>query len=301
MIDLNHIALFTQVVEAGSLSEAARRLGIPKATVSRNIARLEAALETRLLHRTSRKLTLTSQGKTYYDAVSHGVGRLNDAAKMLVAMKDEPSGTLRVTAPVAFGATGLVAMTARFLERFPLVDIELRLTDDHLDLVAERIDLAFRIGPLRSSTLIARSLGPSRLVVAASPSYIENHGTPETIEQAGNRDWVVFGRSLESATVRLRGPDGLHEIPVRGRLSVDGAYAAMLAVRAGLGIGLLPLTLLRSAIENSELHHILKDYEYMGGGFFAVYPSNQHPPAALRAFLDFVIEEMRLAESGRKP
>lgn len=302
MADLNHIALFTQVVEAGSLSGAARRLGIPKATVSRNIARLEADLDTRLLHRTSRRLELTSQGKAYYESVSRGLGFLADAGEMLAAMNEEPSGTLRVTAPVAFGATGLVAMTARFLQRFPKVGIELLLTDEHLDLVAERIDLAFRVGPLKSSSLFARSLGPSRLVVAASPAYIETHGAPETIAEAGDHDWVVFGRSLENASVRLEGPDGVHEVRVRGRLSVDGAYAALLAVHAGLGIGLLPHALVRKSLEGRELHHVLSDYGATGGGFFALYLSNRHPSAAQRAFLDFVSRELRLApEDGAAP
>jgi DNA-binding transcriptional LysR family regulator len=286
MSDLNHVALFASVVDAGSFSAAARQLRMPKATVSRGIAQLEADLGARLLNRTTRKLALTAQGRLFYDEAARGLAHLDAARERIAAVQSEPRGTLRVTAPVDFGSHHLMHWVAEFLDACPQVAIELRLTDALVDIVRERIDVALRTGVLASSSLIARKLAATRRVLVASPAFLRRHDAPRRIADLARLPCVVFGESLDDAVWRLSGPDGAHEIKVGGRISADGAYAAMQAVLAGLGLGLLPLALVAEELRAGRLVHLLPAYA-VEGGLYAVYPSNRHISTALRAFLDF--------------
>jgi DNA-binding transcriptional LysR family regulator len=288
MIDLNHVRLFAKVVEAGSFSVAARALGLPKATVSRNVARLERTLGVRLMHRTTRKLELTGPGRSYYDEASRGLLRVDLANQAAAALQSVPSGTLRVTAPVEFANRYLIGWVAAFLERFASVRVELSLRDEMVDLIGERIDLAFRTGELASSSFIARKLGPARRIVLASPRYLKRRGEPRRVEDLQQHDCVVFGRALEHAAWRLDGPHGAREVPVHGRIAVDGAYAALQAAVAGLGLALLPAALAADDLRAGRLRQVLPAYGTTRGALYAVIPSNRHMSAALRAFLDLV-------------
>jgi DNA-binding transcriptional LysR family regulator len=287
MTDLNHIAVFMKVVEAGSFSAAARALRTPKATVSRNIARLESDLGARLLHRTTRKLELTAQGRGFYGEVARGMAHLDAAREQIAAAQSEPTGTLRVTAPVGFGSHPLVQWIAEFLEKFQKISIELRLTDAYVDLIEERIDLALRTGQLPSSSLIARKLAPSRRILVASTVYLQQHGAPVRLDDLQRHACIVFGQPLDSAVWRLEGPNGVREIAVSGRLAVDDALAAFHATIGKLGIALLPYAIVADDLRAGRLKHVLARYR-VDGGLFAVYPSNRHISAALRAFLDFI-------------
>ncbi len=288
MIDLNHVRLFVKVVEAGSFSVAARALGVPKATVSRNVARLERALGVRLLHRTTRKLELTGPGRSYYDEAASGLLRVEHANQAAAALQAIPGGTLRVTAPVELGNRTVIGWVADFLGRFAGVRIELILRDDMVDLIAERIDLAFRTGELPSSSFIARKLGPAHRVVLASPDYLRRRGEPRRIDDVKQHDCVVFGRALDHAAWRLDGAHGAREIPVHGRIAVDSAYAALQAAIAGLGLALLPASLAAPDLRAGRLRQVLPGYGTTRGALYALTPSNRHMSAALRAFLDLV-------------
>lgn len=290
MIDLNHVRLFAKVVEAGSFSHAARALGLPKATVSRNVARLERELGVRLLHRTTRKLELTGPGRSYYDEAAVGLQRVELANQATAALQAVPTGTLRVTAPVEFGNRNLIGWVAEFLARFAGVRVELILRDDMVDLIAERIDVAFRTGELPSSSFIARKLGPARRVVLASPRYLKRRGEPRRIEDLAQHDCVVFGRALDHAVWRVDGAHGSREIPVRGRIAVDSAYAALRAATAGLGLALLPAALAAKDLRAGRLRQVLPAHGAVRGALYALSPSNRHMSAALRAFLDLVEE-----------
>ena len=287
MADLNHIALFIKVVEAGSFSAAARALQTPKATVSRNIARLESDLDARLLHRTTRKLELTAQGRSFYDEATRGMAHLDAAREHIEAAQSEPSGILRVTAPVGFGSHLLMPWVAEFLEKFSKVSVELKLTDAYVDLIDAGIDVALRTGQLASSSLIARRLAPAGRILVASPRYIQQHGAPRKIDDLKRHACVVLAQPLDRAVWRLEGPKGAVEIEVGGRLAVDDAYAALKATLADLGIGLFPVSMVAKDIRNGRLNQVLTSYR-VDGGLFAVYPSNRHISAALRAFLDFI-------------
>ena len=290
-LDLNHIALFAKVVEAGSFSAAARALGMPKATLSRNIAQLEAALDARLLQRTTRRVTLTALGRAYYGDAVAGLSSIERARERIAAAQAEPAGILRIAAPVGFGTRKLMRWIAEFLQNHEKVKIELKLTDDPVDLIGDGFDLAFRTGRLPDSSLITRRLGISRLALVASPGYLARRGRPDRLEDLKDHDCVAFGPTLDNEVWRLKGPDGWREVAVRARIAVDGSYAEVQAALAGLGIALLPLALIRHDREAGALEQVLPDYGVDGGSMNIIYPSNRHMPAALRVFLDFVIAQ----------
>ncbi len=298
MVDLNHVSLFVKVVESGSFSTAARALGVPKATVSRQVARLEADLGVRLLHRTTRKLELTALGRGYFEEVCEGLSRLAAASEAVSATQSVPSGRIRVAAPVEFGARQLMDVLPAFLKANPRVDVELVLADGVVDLVAERVDVAFRTGQLPTSSLVARKIGPARRVLVASPEYLRARGAPRRLSDLREHDCVVFGPTLDRAVWRLDGPDGRSEVRVRGRLAVDSARAALLAACAGVGVALLPDGVAREEIDAGRLRQVLKRYAVEGGGLYLVYPSNRHPSSALRAFISFYEARASMISAG---
>ncbi|MFE0757921.1 LysR family transcriptional regulator [Inquilinus sp. NPDC058860] len=292
-VDLNHLILFSRVVQAGSFSGAARMLGVPKATVSRNIARLEEEIGARLLHRTTRKIELTSLGRAYLDDVNLGLGHLEAAAERVAAAQRVPSGTLRLTAPVYFGVRYLIEWVAEFCGRFTDVRVELHLTDDYVDLIEDRIDIAIRTGRLSSSSLVARKLGAAKRIVVASPDYLTRRGTPRSVDDLLTHDAVVLGPSVDNAVWRLDGPQGPQEVHMQGRVAVNSAQAALRAAVAGLGLALLPVGVAQDDLDAGRLQQVLKRYGVDSGGLYAVYASSRHPTAAHRALLDFLTAKVR--------
>lgn len=303
MIDLNDVALFARVIEAGSFTGAARIMGVPKSTVSRRVSRLEAELGARLIHRTTRKIQLTDIGRAYYKESKRGLAHMGRANDEIAASQEVPSGTLRIAAPVDFGARFLNEWVDDFLNTHDRVKIEMVLDDEYIDLIDKRIDVAFRTGELESSSLIARKIGPSRRILVASPAYLSRNGEPSNLDDLENHDCVVFGDSLNNAKWRLEGPDGAHLIDVDGRLAITSAHAVLRATVAGRGIALLPTPLAGSDLRAGRLKHVLTDYGIDNGALYAVYPSNRHVPVALREFLDSVVKKVRksppwLADDG---
>ncbi|WP_225768751.1 LysR family transcriptional regulator [Inquilinus sp. Marseille-Q2685] len=293
-VDLNHLILFSRVVRAGSFSGAARMLGLPKATVSRNIARLEEEIGARLLHRTTRKIELTSLGRAYLDEVDLGLRHLEAASERVAATQRVPSGTLRLTAPVYFGVRYLIEWVAEFCTRFPDVKVELHLSDDYVDLIERRIDIAIRTGRLSSSSLVARKLGPAKRIVVASPGYLSRRGTPRSVGDLPAHDAVVLGPSVDNAAWRLDGPQGPEEVHMQGRIAVNSAQAALRAAVAGLGLALLPTGVVQDDLDAGRLRQVLKRHGVDSGGLYAVYASGRHPTAAHRALLDFLAAKLRV-------
>lgn len=293
-IDLNDVALFIKIVETGSFTGAARALAMQKATVSRRIAQLEDRLGTRLLDRTTRRLELTPLGRVYFEEVSRGLSFLDAARVRLIAAQAEPAGTLRVAAPVAFGTRSLIGWIAEFLARYDKVRIELKLSDEPVDPIEARVDLAFRTDRLPNSSYIARRLGATRLILLASRDYVERRGVPDRIEELQLHDCIVFGAPLDTTVVwRLKGSEGWRDIPVTGRIAVEGSHAELQAVLAGLGVALLPLALTVDYLRSGTLQQLLPDYGVDGGELHAVYASNRFMPPSLRAFLDFIVEKSK--------
>jgi DNA-binding transcriptional LysR family regulator len=282
---------FARVVESGSFTEAARRLGCSKASVSKQIARLEEHLGAQLLRRTTRRMSLTEAGEGFYghcariaeeaEAASHKVGRLQSA----------PRGLLRIAAPASFGQLHVARLVTDFLGRFPEVNVDLRLSDQTVDLVEEGFDVAIRIGSLPDSTLIARRLAPCRLVLAASPEYLRRKGTPSRPSDLRGHDCIVYfgGHDVWNFT---RG----RSVRVAGRLGVNNGEGVREAALAGAGICFLPTFLLGDDIRAGRLEAVLIDHVESRISFHAVYPPTRHLTRKVRSFVDFIAEKL-----GREP
>jgi len=296
MLDLNDVQVFARVIEAGSFTAAARLLGMPKTTVSRRIAALEREVGVRLLQRTTRSLGLTDAGRLYYEQSSQALRLIEAANLRLAEARAEPSGTIRISAPVGFGAHFLTATVFDFLAAYPKTRVELRLTDDRLNLVENGIDLAFRTGVLPDSTLIARRLGSTHRILCASPDYLERRGVPVTPADLARHDCVIAGPSAAGAAWVLEGPEGGETVTVSGRFAANEMQAVYAAALAGHGIAQLPFGIAGAAVAEGRLRHVLPEHEMPASGLHAVYPSGQHLSPLVRAFIE--LAAARVSASG---
>ncbi|PIF92393.1 DNA-binding transcriptional LysR family regulator [Acidovorax sp. 62] len=294
MLDLNDVAIFVQVVRCGSFAEASRRLGVPPNTLSRRVQQLEAQLGTRLMQRSTRHLTLTSAGQVFLERCSGAVEGLMDAGEELLAVNQEPSGLVRVAAPADFFDFFAMEWLTEFLVAHPKVRVDFVLSDGRADLIADRIDVAFRGGILEDSGLFARKvLGAGSDGLMASPAYIARRGVPATLQDLADHDCLVFSHPSGKATWRVTGPEGAPaEVQVTGRFSGNAAQALRKAALAGLGIALLPSTLTQRDLRAGLLVPVLPQYHRQGHGVHMVYPSRRYLPLAVSAFIELVISKM---------
>ncbi len=293
MLDLNDVAVFVQVVRAGSFAEASRRLGVPPNTLSRRVAQLEDRLGTRLMQRTTRQLSLTSAGQEFHDRCAPAVDGLADAGEQVMSGRQEPSGLVRVAAPADFFDFFPMEALAVFLTATPRVRVEFVLSDARSDLIAERIDVAVRGGVLEDSTLHARRvLDAGQDLLVASPAYVAARGQPGSLQELAAHDTLAFNHPSGRSTWQLRGPEGVDmEVQVSGRYSANTAQALRRAALAGLGIALLPSTLTRRELRAGLLVPVLPQYHRPGHGVHLVFASRRHLPSAVAAFIDAVSRE----------
>jgi len=293
MLDLNDIAMFVQVVRCGSFAEAARRLGLPPNTVSRRIQQLETQLGTRLMQRSTRKLTLTSAGQAFYERCAGAVDGLAEAGQELATGSQEPSGLVRVAATADFFDFFPMEWVAEFLAAHPRVRLDFVLSDAKADLIAEQIDVAFRGGPLRDSGYVARQLiGERSDGMVASPAYLAARGVPATLQDLVTHDCVTPAHPGGRTTWRLRGPEGDEEVQVAGRFSGNTAQSLRKATLTGLGIALLPPAMARLDVQAGLLVPVLPQYQRTGHGLSVLYPSRRQLPLAVSAFIGLVIEKL---------
>lgn len=293
------LPVFVEVVRQGSFSGAARHLGLPKSSVSRRIAHLEHALGVELLTRTTRQLRLTEAGTDLYERVAPALDRLDEAARSMEERQKTPRGQLRVTAPVDLSNEFLAEVVASFIEKYPDVGVEMIVTNRVVDLVAEGIDVAIRAGRLGdSATLVARRLSTSDVGLFASREYLARRGTPSSVAELAQHECVLFRARNGVTRWELSGPAGGESVDVRGRVSADDFTFVQAAVRAGIGIGPVPVSL----APTGGLVRVLPEHAYGVGATYLVYPRARHLPAALSAFRDHVVEVFRRApwESGAR-
>lgn len=295
MLDLNDIALFVQVVRNGSFAEAARQLGMPPNTLSRRIQNLEAQLATRLLQRSTRKLTLTSAGQAFHERCAGAVDGLVGAGQELMTGGQEPSGLVRIAAMADFFDFFPMEWVADFLAAYPRVQLDFVLSDGRADLIADRIDVAFRGGPLPDSGYVGRQLiHASTEGLVASPAYIAAHGSPALFQDLLNHNCVSFGHPSGLTTWRLTGPDGVEEeVQIASRFNANTAQALRKATLAGLGIALLPPALTSLDLKAGLLVPVLPQYQRTSHGLHVLYPSRRHLPLAVSAFIGLVLEKLR--------
>lgn len=296
MVDLNDVALFVQVVQAGSFAEAARRAGMPSNTLSRRIQQLEEQLGARLLHRSTRKLTLTEAGAAFHARCADAVEDLSDAAASLANDGLSPSGKIRVAVAADFLHWFPVEWVAEFLRAHPKVQLEFALSDGRADLVAERIDVAIRAGEVHEPTLIARRIGTGQQTLVASPLYLRERGMPQSPQDLSGHDCIAMPMVSGRATWHLDGPDGTVEVPVSGRFHANSAQALLQAATAGLGIALLPDIMTAPRVLSGALVPVLPQFAIRGVNVYLVYQSRRQLPRAVQAFVEFATAKMQ--ESG---
>lgn len=288
-LDLNDLRVFVRVVDRGGFAVAARELGVPTSTVSRTITRLEASTGTRLLHRTPRSVHATSEGRAIYSNVSEAVATIERAARALEPATRRPKGVLRVTAPTEIGCSFLADVAVAFGERYPLVQIELALTNRAVNLVDEGLDVAVRAAArLADSSLVAKKLGHLEHALYASPHYIERHGAPSAPGDLGDHRCIVFRAKDLTKTWRLYDGKETIEVLVRARMGGDDFSYLRAAVLAGGGIALMPRLVCAKDEAAGRLVRVLPAFEAKGAGLYVLYPSAAHVPARVTAFRDFV-------------
>lgn len=294
-MDLNRLALFVRVVDTGSFTAAAAALGLRKSSVSRGVARLEEELGVRLLHRTTRKLTLTDAGRAYVDRIRKSIEGVDEATAAVRELGHEPQGLVRVTAVPEFGQRGLADLVVRFLRRHPKISIELVLTSRSVDLVEEKIDIALRGGVLRDSSLVARKILATDLHLFAAPSYLASRGAPKKIGDLADHDFVLYRPQAGKNVLRLTGPKGDETIEVTGPVGADDMLFNRNAVAAGAGIGLLPAMSATKQVARGEMVRVLPAYYLHGGALYVVSPASRHQLTRVKLLRDFFIAHLESA------
>jgi len=296
MPDLNLMAIFARVVEAGSFAEAARRMASSRSSVSKSVAKLEKALGARLLNRTTRYLSLTEIGASVAEHCSRMLEEATAAENLVSSLNTEPRGVLRVSASVAFGTLHVAPALALFLPRYPELTIDLTITDRWIDLAEEGYDVAIRVSGDPPPNWIARPLAPVRRKLCATPEYFRQRGVPRTPEDLVRHNCLEYTRSGEQGRWRFTGPDGEISVPVKGPLRVDDDEALSQAVLGGMGLGLLPTFIIGKDLQSGMLQAVLSEYIPVERHVYAMYLPTRHLPGKVRLFIDFM-----LAHIGEEP
>jgi DNA-binding transcriptional LysR family regulator len=293
---LEAMSLLVAVAEAGSLSAAARKFGVPLPTVSRKISDLEAHLNTRLLIRSTRKLALTDSGAAYVAAAKRILDEVSEAERAASGEHAAPRGDLVITAPVVFGRLHALPIIAEFLTRWPEINVRLVLADRNLHLIDDHIDIAVRIGALADSALIATPVGAVRSVVCGSPAYFAAHSVPERPEDLSALTAVTFDPLSSSQQPWIfRDPKSKRELraPLRSRLSVNTAEAAIDGAAAGLGVTRVLSYQVAQAVLDGRIQIVLAEYEPAPLPVSLIHAGHELTPLKVRMLLDFAAPRLR--------
>jgi DNA-binding transcriptional LysR family regulator len=297
--DLTSLEVFVEVVDAGSLSAAARALGTSTSAVSKRISKLEEHLGVRLLERSSRHLAPTEPGWVFYERGQRVLAALDEAEMAVGRLADAPRGTLRVTAGVSFGERHLAPLVPAFLRAHPAIRVDLSLTDRFVHLLAEGRDVALRVGEPSDASLKARRLGESAMTVVASPTYLEARGTPAHPSELVRHECLRYALAAASREWRLSG-DVPASIAARARFSCDHGGAMLAAVEAGLGLAVLPHFITGEALRAGRVVEVLREFRGAAFPVYALYPPGRHVLPTVRAFIDFLAAHLppRLVEDA---
>jgi LysR family transcriptional regulator for bpeEF and oprC len=292
MNKLQAMEVFVQVVDTGSFTRAADVLHLPKATVSTLVQGLETALSAKLLHRTTRNVTVTTDGAAYYERCLRILSDVRDAEESLSRTRLSPSGRMRVDAPSGLSSEVLVPALPGFFERYPDITLELGSSDRPVDLIEEGVDCAVRVGELPNPALIARRVGVMNFVTAATPGYLERYGTPQHPRDLERHRCVNYFSAKTGKTYNwdFRKGDERIEVPLPGQIALNDSNAYMQAALAGLGVVQMTDYLLQKHVEAGRLVQVLPDWVSDAMPVHVVYPQNRHLSAKVRVFVEWVSE-----------
>jgi DNA-binding transcriptional LysR family regulator len=293
MLDhLTSIRVFIQAVAQGSLSAAGRVLAMSPAMATKHVDALEARLGIKLLHRTTRQLTLTDSGTEYLEACQRILQELDEAEAEVSAQRVEAIGRLRINMPLSFGTRFIAPLLPAFSRRYPLVELELGLSDSQQDLIQEGWDLIIRVGHLADSSLKARRLGECPMHVCASPEYLSRHGTPRRVADLSGHNCLSYTRSpLQDKGTWTFGHEGDVQVSVKGNLKADNGDALLTAALEGQGVIYQPNFIVSDALARNTLVALELDHPPVDlGGLHVLFPPDRRLPAKVRAMIDYLVE-----------
>jgi DNA-binding transcriptional LysR family regulator len=285
---LNSMGIFVQVVSQGSFTGASQKLGLSRAQISKSVMQLEAHLGTRLLNRTTRKISLTETGRAYYDRCKTILHDIEEIECIAGEQTVTPHGTLTISAPTSFGVLHLQKAIPEYLKQYPQVKIVLSLTDRFIDVVSEGFDVGIRIAKLEDSSLIARKIAPCKQAFCASPDYLAQNGIPKVPIDLSIHSCLTYSNDLKPEAWVLHGPEGKQSIKVNGPVCADNGDILKEAAISGLGIISLPTFIVGADIKAGNLQPILTEYCPAEISIYAVFPSRRYLSAKVRTFVDFL-------------
>ncbi len=300
--DMNAAIVVVRVAQAGSFRGAAKLLGMPKTSVSRRVAELEARLGVQLLRRSTRNIALTDAGQAYVEAAQAAVANLEAAEDAVSKHQRDPHGRVRVTAPAPLGQVSLTALLAEFLLVYPKVEIQLHVTYRPVDLLTERFDIALRYGALPDSALVAIPIGGAEQRIVASPSYLAARGIPKAPADLADHECLLFGGdnpALRSKWTLVSGKRST-DVQVRGRFATDDLVALRVAAVNGLGIARLPEPMIADEVERGELVPLLRSYTSTVTPLNLVHAGGRFLPTRTRALIDFLVDRMSTRRGRRR-
>ncbi len=288
MTAISDLDIFARVARTGNMSAAGREMGLSPAVVSKRISLLEDRLGARLFQRTTRHLRLTETGEGYFKRVVDILSLFEEAEDYVCRRNSKPRGQLKITAPTAFSRLHIAPHLPAFLERYPEIDVDFRVTDNLVDIIRENFDVAIRIGQLEDSSLVAKKLANEERVICAAPAYLESFGIPESLEDLEIHNCLAAG---DLDMWRLEGPDGMRSFRPRGNIRANSCELAREAVTAGIGISLLSTWDIGPALMRGDLRVILPEWRGVStNSIWAVYPSRDFMPSKVNVFIDYLTE-----------
>lgn len=291
---IQSIKVFIRVVDLGSFSKAAAEMGIGQSAVTKQVAQLEAKLGSRLLHRSTHGVSPTEIGRLYYEKCKLIAHHVDEAESVAALMQSQLQGSLRISSSVAFGRRVLVPLMVKFMKEHPKVQLDITFEDRYVDLVAQGVDLAIRMGRLADSSLGSRYLGVNPWVVVGSQSYLEQRGEPLLPEELSAHDALIYSTVQGDARWLLTGQDGyVHSITVKGPLRSNNLSALLSAVRSGMGLAALPWYVAHESIKTGAVRPVLTSWTLPSQEIHAVYSSPRLLPAKVQTFIDWLQTEMK--------
>lgn len=290
---IQSIKVFIRVVDLGSFSKAGVEMGIGQSAVTKQVAQLEAKLGSRLLHRSTHGVSVTEIGRIYYEKCKLIAHHVDEAESVAALMQSQLQGVLRISSSVAFGRRVLVPLVVKFMKQHPRVQLDITFEDRYVDLVAQGVDLAVRMGRLADSSLGARYLGVNPWVLVAAPQYLAERGEPQQPQDLIHHDALIYSTVQGDARWMLTGADGqVHSIVVSGPLRSNNLSALLSAVRSGMGLAALPRYVAEESIRTGAVQLVLKSWSLPSQEIHAVFPSPRLLPTKVQTFIEWLQSEM---------
>ncbi|MGB0960454.1 MAG: LysR substrate-binding domain-containing protein [Halocynthiibacter sp.] len=289
---LTEMEAFATVVDQGGFTDAARKMGISKSSVSKHVSSLEARLGARLLNRTTRRVSPTEIGLAYYDRARRVINDAGEADALVTSMQSAPSGLLKIAVATDFGASHLSPALSAFLQEFPDITVELELNNRIVEMASEGFDVSIRVGDLEdSSSLRARKLAVTTRHIVGSPEYFKRHGRPEKIDDLNEHRLLHFSDQPSGAVWKLKAPSGeLRHVRTSGSLSANDGQSLLNTAKSGLGLAYLPKFLYEKCHTEGLVEEVLTHLPAEEVGIYAIYPPNRFIQPKVRAFIDYMID-----------